>query len=102
MEALGHWRDAAVILLVFEAFIMGLVPLAIAYFLARGAHWLVKHTRPAFAWVRGYVTIAEGYIEKSMDKAASPFIAWQGLWAGLGGGTAALGRLILGKRRERL
>lgn len=99
MESLGHWRDVAVILLVFEAFIMGLVPLAIAYLLARGAHWLVKHTRPAFAWVRGYVTIAEGYVEKGMDKAASPFIAWHGLWAGVGGGALALRRLILRKRR---
>lgn len=93
-SALAPWRDAALILLCLEAFILGLVPLAVMYLVNRGVRWLVVRVRPFFRAVRARTDPAMTFAQRAMDKVASPFIAWHSWRAGAQGTARAVARWL--------
>lgn len=94
-SALAPWRDASLILLCLEAFILGLVPLAVLYLANRGMRWLVVRVRPFFRAVRAKTDPALALTNQAMDKIASPFIAWHSWRAGVQGTGRALVRWLV-------
>jgi len=94
-NSLAPWRDASLILLALEAFILGLLPLAILYLANRGMRWLLRRARPVFAVVRGKADTVEQFVALAMNRAAAPFVTWHSSCAGVRGG---LRRLWLGRK----
>ena len=78
----GPWRDASLILLAVEAFVLGLVPVGLLYLANRGVRWLVVHARPVFAALHGKSQAVQRFVRTAMHKVAWPFVAWQSAAAG--------------------
>lgn len=91
---LAPWRDASLILLALPAFILSLVPLAILYFINKGARWLLVHTRSALGLARDKAHVASQYVSLACAKIAQPFIATESTITGLHTGARALLGLI--------
>ena len=91
---LAPWRDASLIFLSLQAFILLLVPVVILYFMNRGAHWLLVRVRPAFALVREKVDDASAIVAAVCAKIASPFIAGRALISGVQAGWRAILRAL--------
>ena len=89
---LSQARDVAVIVLIVETLVVGLIPLAASYYAVRGLqrllpqlqHWL----RVAYSWVLE----VERIVATSMRWLLSPILLVSGLRAGLREGVAALRR----------
>ncbi len=71
---LARWRDAAVILLVIESFVLKLVPLALYYLGLRGVIKLQQKLRPILTQAQGYARQADRSIERGSLQIARPFI----------------------------
>jgi hypothetical protein len=71
---LADWRDLSIILLVFEAFIVGLVLLAIYLALNMGAFQINRRIRNAGSIVRDYFLKAEQSTKAASERIAAPFI----------------------------
>ena len=91
---LAPWRDASLIFLSLQVFVLLLVPVAVLYFVNRGLHWLLVRVRPAFAWVREKVDMVSVVIATACAKIASPFIAARAAWAGVQAGWRAILRTL--------
>ncbi len=87
---LPFWRDVALVLLIIEAFIMGLAPLAILYFAIKGMNWLTAKARHYLPLARSYVERVEEATKGASESASAPLIesyvsiayvrgGWQGL-----------------------
>jgi len=105
-SALAPWRDAALILLCLEAFIVGLLPLAVIYLANRGVRRLVVRARPFFRAVRARTDAVLAFTNRAMDRLASPFIAWHSWLAGAQATARAIARWLappaaFGKSRRR-
>jgi hypothetical protein len=72
---LTNWRDLAVVLLALEAFIMGLVPVAIFFFLVKGLLWLIRKLRATAPIVQSYFRKAAEISETVSQRASAPIIA---------------------------
>jgi len=83
MLALAHWRDVGLILLAFEAFVMGLALGAMFYVSVRGLRearaWLLPRLRVG----RGYVRQTRDIVARVMASVAAPFVLVQSAVAGL-------------------
>jgi hypothetical protein len=73
--SLQGWSSLAVIVLVFEAFILLLIPAAVTYFLTRGVLVLLREIPSRLALVRGYLGQAQVATERASEAVAAPFIA---------------------------
>jgi hypothetical protein len=72
---LADWRDLSIILLVFEAFIIGLIPLVIFLALNKGVFELNRRIGIAGLIVRSYFRKAEEITKIASGRIAAPFIA---------------------------
>ena len=72
---LANWRDLSIILLVFEAFVVGLVVLVIYLALNVGAFQINRRIKTAGSIVRGYFLKAEQSTKAASNRIAAPFIA---------------------------
>jgi hypothetical protein len=72
--SLANWRDLSIILLVFEAFVIGLVVLAIYLAVNVGAFQINRRIKNAGAIVRSYFRKAEQSTKVASDRIAAPFI----------------------------
>ena len=71
---LADWRDLSIILLVFEAFVIGLVILVIYLALNVGAFQINRRIKTIGSIVRGYFLKAEQSTKIASDRIAAPFI----------------------------
>jgi hypothetical protein len=71
---LAPWRDASIILLALEAFVLALIPLAIAYLSTRGMRWVLDNTRLAFRWLAEKVYTIERIVGRICAMIAAPFV----------------------------
>lgn len=71
---LESWRDAALILLVVESFVLNLAPLAICYFALKGVIALQKKLRPLLTRAQGYARQADRGVSKGTSFLARPAI----------------------------
>jgi hypothetical protein len=71
---LADLRDLSIILLALEAFIIGLVPAALFFFMIKGVFWLNRKVSIAGPRVRGYFRKAERSTKIASEKIAAPFI----------------------------
>jgi hypothetical protein len=71
---LPFWRDVALVLLIIEAFIMGLLPLVILYFAIKGMNWLTSKARHYLPLARSYVTRVEEVTKRTSEIASLPLI----------------------------
>jgi hypothetical protein len=83
MLALAHWRDAGLILLAFEAFVMGLGLGAILYVSLRGLRQAQAWLLPRLRVGRGYVRQARHIVARVMAAVVMPFVLMQSAVAGL-------------------
>jgi hypothetical protein len=68
-------RDVAVILLVLEAMVILLVPLAITFASWYGVRWLRRKLPPLFAQARKILARVKLYVERGGTTAVAPIIA---------------------------
>ncbi len=80
---LAPWRDASLILLALQAFILGLLPLGVLYLANQGVRRFLAYAKPAFAVLRGKVYAAEEAVRTAMHKVVWPFVEWQSMAAGV-------------------
>ena len=99
-DILARLRDASVCLLGIQAFILGLIPLAILYFVNKGMHSLLERMGPALGTARDYFDLACGYVETACAKITAPVIAIRSAAAGIVQGLRALLRALGQERRE--
>jgi len=71
---LTNWRDLSIILLVFEAFVGGLVLLVIYLALNAGAFQINRRIKTTGAIVRSYFRRAERSTKIASERIAAPFI----------------------------
>jgi hypothetical protein len=71
---LPFWRDVALVLLIIEAFILGLLPIAILYFAIKGMNWLTSKARHYLPLARSYVKRIGGVTERTSEMASAPLI----------------------------
>jgi len=69
------WRDISVVLLVIEAFVLVLVPLAVLYLTNRGLWRLRASLRPVFPVIRGRVEQIHADTARVADLLVTPIIA---------------------------
>jgi len=92
MLALAHWRDVGLILLAFEAFVMGLALGAMLYVSLRGLRQAQAWLTPRLLVVRGYARQTRDIVVRVMAAAAMPFVLVQSAVAGLRQALQVLGR----------
>ena len=73
--SLANWRDLSIILLVFEAFVVGLGVLAIYLALNVGAFQLNRRIKTTGSVVRSYFRKAEQSTKAASQRIAAPFIS---------------------------
>ena len=83
MHALASWRDAGLILLAFEAFVMALPIAAVLYFALRGLKQARAWLLPRLRIVRGYARQTRDTVARVMAVVAAPFVLVQAAIVGL-------------------
>jgi len=71
---LANWRDAALILLVLQAFVLGLLPAVALYWGVRGIRRLRQWLRPVLFQTRLYVWRAQHQAHRGLSAVAAPFV----------------------------
>lgn len=79
---LAPWRDAALVLLVLQALVLGLLPCVAVYFCTRGMRWLLEHTRIALGWVNDKARDAASLTGVAAGRVVAPIVAGEGWLAG--------------------
>lgn len=92
MLALAHWRDVGLILLAFEAFVMGLALGAMLYVSLRGLRQAQAWLTPRLLVVRGYARQTRDIVARVTAGMAAPFVLVQSAVAGLRQALQVLGR----------
>ncbi len=87
---LGNARDIALLLLIAEWFVVGLVPLALLYLAVRGLQRLLPRVRIWLSTFRGWVLVAERLVAVAMQWLLAPVLLLAGLGAGLREGFAVV------------
>ncbi len=68
-------RDVALILLVLEAMVIMLVPLALTLAAGYGVRWLRRNLPPLFAQARQVLALVKLYVERGSAAAVAPILA---------------------------
>ena len=89
---LSQARDIAVIILIVEAFALGLILLVASYYAVRGLQRLLPQVRYWLRVAYSWVVEAERIVATSMRWLLAPILLISGLRAGLREGVAALRR----------
>jgi hypothetical protein len=79
--SIPFWRDVSVVLLGLEAFIRGLVPLAVLYYAGKGVRDVRGSLRPAFLAVRVRMQKVETATARVAGLVVTPIIASYGFAA---------------------
>jgi len=80
---LAAWRDAALILLAVEAFVLGLLAAAVLYWSLRGLGRWIERIRPVLFRARMYAWRTRELTGRAMSIVAAPFIWLQSIVQGL-------------------
>jgi hypothetical protein len=72
--SLADWRDLSIIMLVFEAFVIGLVVLAVYLALNVGTFQINRRIKNVGSIVRSYFSKAEQSTKVASDRIVAPFI----------------------------
>lgn len=89
---LASWRDASLILLSLEAFVLLLIPLAVMFLFNKAASWARENTWLGFRWLADKVYMVERLVGNICARIAAPIVAANRL----GGRIAALGKKLVG------
>jgi hypothetical protein len=81
--SLEFWRNVSVVWIAIHAFILFLVPTAIAYFLVRGINWLLAKTKIGFTRAQGFSRQVNERTEAISVRVAAPVIAAHSKVAGV-------------------
>ena len=73
--SLEFWRNVSVVWIAIHAFLLFLIPTAIAYFLVRGINWLLVKSRLGFTKARGFSRQVAEKTEAVSNQVAAPVIA---------------------------
>ena len=80
---LAIWRDAALILLIVQAIVLGVLPAIAFYWGLRGTRRLQQWLRPVLFQTRLYVWKAQHGAQRGTDAVAAPFVWVQSAAAGV-------------------
>ena len=80
---LAPWRDAALVLLVVQSFVLGLLPLVAVYFLTRGMRWVLAQSRMVLGKANEIARSGNGIVGVACGRIVAPFIAGQSWLAGV-------------------
>ncbi len=72
---LEFWRNVSVVWIAIHAFVLFLIPTAIAYFLVRGINWLLAKTKLGLTQARGISRLVNQRTETLCERIAAPVIA---------------------------
>ncbi|MCL4832822.1 MAG: hypothetical protein KJZ86_10285 [Caldilineaceae bacterium] len=73
--SLEFWRNVSVVWIAIHAFILFLIPAAIAYFLVRGINWLLAKTKLGFSKAQGFSRQVNEKTDALSERVAAPVIA---------------------------
>ena len=73
--SLEFWRNLSVVWIAIHAFVLFLIPTAIAYFLVRGINWVLAKTKLGFTKARGFSRQVNAKTEALAERVAAPVIA---------------------------
>jgi len=73
--SLEFWRNVSVVWIAIHAFVLFLIPTAIAYFLVRGINWLLSKTKLGLAAAQGISRQVNERTEALSERIAAPVIA---------------------------
>ena len=73
--SLEFWRNLSVVWIAIHAFVLFLIPTAIAYFLVRGINWVLAKTKLGFTKARGFSRQVNAKTEALYERVAAPVIA---------------------------
>jgi uncharacterized iron-regulated membrane protein len=73
--SLEFWRNLSVVWIAIHAFVLFLIPTAIAYFLVRGINWVLAKTKLGFTKARGFSRQVNAKTEALSERVAAPVIA---------------------------
>jgi len=89
---LSAGRDIALVILIIEAFVLSLVPLAVFYFGIRGMRALRRKLDPLIPTAQERLRRAAQVSQNASERIVRPFITLSSLWAQVQGTTQALVR----------
>ena len=81
--SLEFWRNVSVVWIAIHAFVLFLVPTAIAYFLVRGINWLLAKTKIGFTKAQSFSRQVNERTETISVRVAAPVIAAHSKAAGV-------------------
>lgn len=73
--SLEFWRNLSVVWIALHAFVLFLIPTAIAYFLVRGINWVLAKTKLGFSKAQGFSRQVNEKTEALSERVAAPVIA---------------------------
>lgn len=73
--SLEFWRNVSVVWIAIHAFVLFLIPTAIAYFLVRGINWLLAKTKVGFSKAQGFSRQVNQRTDAISERIAAPVIA---------------------------
>ena len=73
--SLDFWRNLSVVWIAIHAFVLFLIPTAIAYFTVRGIHWVLAKTKLGFTKAQGFSRQVNQKTEALSERVAAPVIA---------------------------
>jgi len=73
--SLEFWRNVSVVWIAIHAFVLFLIPTAIAYFMVRGINWVLAKTKLGFSKAQGFSRQVNEKTEALSDRVAAPVIA---------------------------
>jgi hypothetical protein len=85
MASLARWRDAALLLLVLQAAVLGLLPAVVFYRSIQGLQQLDERLRPVLFELRLRLWRVLSAIRRAADAIAAPFVWLHSVAAGLRG-----------------
>jgi len=80
---LATWRDAALIVLILQAVVLGLLPAVAFFWCLRGIRRLRQWMRPVLFQTRLYVWRVQHQARRGMNAAAAPFVWLQSAAVGV-------------------
>lgn len=76
---LEFWRNVSVVWIAIHAFVLFLIPTAIAFFLVRGINWVLANTRRGFVKAQGFSRQVNQKTDEISDKVVAPVISLRGI-----------------------
>lgn len=72
--SLEFWRNLSVVWIAIHAFVLFLIPTAIAYFLVLGINWVLAKTKLGFSKAQGFSRQINQKTEALSERVAAPVI----------------------------